>query len=198
MNIFVKMFEVKMVVESPGSFMPPTNADTVYDAHNPRNPNLMWAIYYFDYVQCAFEGTRRMREEMRQANLPDPRFAQKQAGTFQVSVTLQNDQEHRKQYVRAEAASAIDTGIYAQLSEAEKIIVKYLTDQDRVNVTDAGLVIGKDWRDAKKVLDGLEARKILSRSAGKARSRHRFYFLRKNSIGSVIASQHFKRSDSKG
>lgn len=61
MNIFVKMFEDKMVVESPGAFMPPTTSDTVYDAHNPRNPNLMWALYYFDYVQCAFEGTRRMR-----------------------------------------------------------------------------------------------------------------------------------------
>jgi ATP-dependent DNA helicase RecG len=61
MNIFVKLFENKMVIESPGSFLPPTTAATVYDTHNPRNPNLMWAMYYFDFVQCAYEGTRRMR-----------------------------------------------------------------------------------------------------------------------------------------
>ena len=40
MNIFVKMFEDKMVIESPGGFMPPTTADSIYDAHNPRNPIL--------------------------------------------------------------------------------------------------------------------------------------------------------------
>lgn len=37
-NIFVKIFDDKSVVESPGAFVPPTTATTVYDAHNPRNP----------------------------------------------------------------------------------------------------------------------------------------------------------------
>lgn len=183
MNIFVKMFEDKLIIESPGAFMPPTTAGTVFDAHNPRNPNLMWALYYFDYVQCAFEGTRRMRQEMRDANLPDPRFAQKQVGTFQVSVTLENDQEHRKQYVRTEAAASINPDLYASLTESEKILVNYLADQDKVNVTDAGLVIGRDWRAAKKVLDSLHGKKIISQSAGKARSRHRFYYLRRDKLG---------------
>lgn len=180
MNIFVKMFEDKMVIESPGAFMPPTTAKTVYDAHNPRNPNLMWALYYFDYVQCAFEGTRRMREGMRAANLPDPRFTQKQIGTFQVSVTLENDQEHRKSFVRAEAATAINPETYASLSESEKLVVNYLADQPKLDVTDAGLVIGKDWRATKKILDALESKKLIARSAGKARSRHRFYYLVKD------------------
>jgi ATP-dependent DNA helicase RecG len=62
MNVFVKLFEDKFVVESPGAFLPPTTASTVFDAHNPRNPNTMWALHYLDFVQCAFEGTRRMRD----------------------------------------------------------------------------------------------------------------------------------------
>lgn len=181
MNIFVKMYEDKLVIESPGSFMPPTTAETVYDAHNPRNSNLMWGLYYFDFVQCAFEGTRRMRQGMREANLPDPKFVQKQVGTFQVIVTLENDQEHRKLYVRAEAAPGIDPDVYEYLSESEKMIVNYLADQGRVNVTDAGLVISRDWRETKKTLDGLEAKKLIARSPGKPRSRHRFYFLRRTS-----------------
>ncbi|PJI55824.1 hypothetical protein CTI14_01640 [Methylobacterium radiotolerans] len=182
MNIFVKMFEDKMIIESPGAFMPPTTAETVYEAHNPRNPNLMWALFYFNYVQCAFEH-RRMRQDMRAANLPDPKFAQKQIGTFQVSVTLENDHEHRRQYVRSEAAESINPEIYATLTEREKMIVNYLADQDTINVTDAGLVIGKGWRPAKKVLDSLHKKKIIARSAGKARSSHRFYYLRKDKLG---------------
>jgi ATP-dependent DNA helicase RecG len=131
MNIFVRLFEDKMVVESPGSFLPPTTPETVFDAHNPRNPNLMWSLYYFDFVQCAFEGTRRMRDVMRATHLPDPIFVQRTTGTFQVAVTLKNDAEHRKQFVRAEAASNIDPDAYADLSESEKLIVNYLADQKK-------------------------------------------------------------------
>lgn len=179
MNIYVKMFEDKFVVESPGSFMPPTTSETVYDAHNPRNPRLMWGLYYFDYVQCAFEGTRRMREGMRQANLPDPVFIDRQSGTFSVTVTLENDVEHRKQYVRSEAAAAINPDQYESLSEGEKMVVNYLAENHKVNVTDAGLVISQDWRGTKKVLDSLVSKSILERSPGKHRSRHRFYFLKR-------------------
>lgn len=178
MNIFVKMFEDKFVVESPGSFLPPTTPETVYDAHNPRNPNIMWALYYFDFVQCAFEGTRRMREGMREANLPDPIFVQRTTGQFQVSVTMENDHEHRKQFVRAEAAVDINPDLYASLTESEKMIVNYLTDREKVNVTNAGLVIGLDWRGTKEVLVELEKKKVIARSPGKARSRHRFYYLK--------------------
>lgn len=177
MNIFVKMFEDKFVVESPGAFLPPTTAETVYNAHNPRNPFLMWALYYLAFVQCAFEGTRRMREDMRKANLPDPVFIQRTAGTFQVSVTLENDAAHRKMFVRADAVSDIKPEIYEALSQHEKMIVNYLADQERVNVTDAGLVVGLDWRHTKKVLDSLEFKAIIARSVGKPRSRHRFYYL---------------------
>lgn len=184
MNIFVKLFEDKFVVESPGSFMPPTTAATVYESHNPRNPNLMWGLYYFDYVQCAFEGTRRMREAMRRANLPDPAFIEKQSGTFSVTVTLQNDVQHRKLYVRSEAASAINPELYERLTESEKMIVNYLVENHRVNVTDAGLVIAKDWRETKKVLDSLQENGIIDRSAGKHRSRHRFYHLKRRQIAS--------------
>jgi ATP-dependent DNA helicase RecG len=178
MNVFVKMFEDKMVIESPGAFMPPTTPETVYDSHNPRNPNLMWALYYFDYVQCAYEGTRRMRDDMRTANLPDPIFDQKQVGTFKINVTLKNNVEHRKFYVRSEASHVINPDIYASLTESEKMVVNFLADKDRINVKDTGLLIGRDWRGADAVLQSLVSKGIIERSAGKYRSKHRFYYLK--------------------
>ena len=78
MNIFVKMFDNRLVVESPGSFPPPVTPENIYDTHNPRNPYLMNALYYLDYVKCAHEGTRRMRDFMKDANLPEPEFTQKE------------------------------------------------------------------------------------------------------------------------
>ncbi len=178
MNIFVKIFEDKMVIESPGTFMPPTTAETVYDSHNPRNPNLMWGMYYFERVQCAFEGTRRMRATMRQANLPDPIFTSKELGASQVSVVLENAIEHRKSYIRAEAAPGIDASLYASLTQEEKMLVNALADGSGVNVNDAVLIIGKDWRATKGVFDSLEEKGLIGRTPGKARNRHRRYFLR--------------------
>ncbi|HEY3654539.1 MAG TPA: ATP-binding protein [Steroidobacteraceae bacterium] len=177
MNIFVKLFEDRLVVESPGAFLPPTTASTVFEAHNPRNPNTMWALYYFDFVQCAFEGTRRMRDTMRNANLPDPIFVQNSEGTFRVTVTLKNHVEHRRNYVRSEAAAGINPELYASLSESEKMIVNYLADNPRVNVTDAGRVIALGWRATKRILDQLEKKAVVERS-GEYRSRHLFYFLK--------------------
>jgi len=179
MNIFVKMFEDKMTIESPGSFKPPTTPETIYDSHNPRNPHLMWGLYYFDFVQCAFEGTRRMRQSMREANLPDPKFAQKKAGIYQVVVTLENDVEHRGLYVRSEAAAQIKPEVYASLSERERMIVNYLADNPRVNITDAGKVLAMGWREAQTLLAGLEKKDVLRRSPGKYRSKHRFFFLKR-------------------
>lgn len=184
MNIYIKMFEDKIVVESPGGFMPPTTAATVYEAHNPRNPNLMWSMYYLNHVLCAYEGTRRMRDDMRSANLPDPVFDQKQVGAHKVVVTLKNNVEHRKFYVRAEAESAINPDLYASLSESERMVVNFLADQKRINVKDAGLLIGRDWRGASAVLKSLETKGLVERSPGKYRSRKRFYFLKNSRSGS--------------
>ena len=177
MNIFIKMFEDRIVVESPGLFMPPTTAETVYDAHNPRNPNVMWALYYFDFVKCAFEGTRRMREGMREAKLPEPRFAQKREGVFQVEVTLRNDVEHRKAFVHADVADIINEDAYMKLGTAEKMVINSLADTGTVNVTEGAMLLSSDWRSAKAVLDGLLEAGILERTKGKARDRNLRYFL---------------------
>lgn len=177
MPIFVKMFEDKMVVESPGSFLPPTTAATVYEAHNPRNSRLMWALFYFDFVQCAFEGTRRMRNAMRSANLPDPIFQSKESGVFQVSVVLENAIEHRKSFIRAEAAPGIDAAIYNSLKQEEKMIVNALADSRDLNVNDAMLLVGKDWRATKAFFDNLVSKGLVARTPGKSRDRHRKYYL---------------------
>lgn len=178
MNIFVKMFEDKMVIESPGTFMPPTTPASVYDAHNPRNPNLMWGMYYFDFVQCAFEGTRRMRNGMRESSLPDPVFIQKEAGIFSVSVILKNDIDHRKSFVRTEAMAVIDPLVFENLSSDEKLIVNCLAEGKPLNVTDAMDIVRRDWRSTKKIFDKLEASGIVARREGKDRDKNRRYYLR--------------------
>lgn len=123
-----------------------------------------------------------MRSGMQEANLPEPIFMQRDAGVFQVSVTLKNNVEHRKNFVRTEAMPAIDIIVYETLSEKEKVLVNWCADGKKITVKDAQEILGDlitDWRGARAVLDSLTKKFIFDRPPGKDRDRHRKWFLRK-------------------
>jgi ATP-dependent DNA helicase RecG len=183
MNIFVKMFDDRLVVESPGGFPPPVTPESIYDTHNPRNPHLMNALFYLDYVKCAHEGTRRMRDMLIVANLPEPEFAQQEIGTHQVHVTLRNNIEARKEFVEAGALKLIGESVYEQLNQEEKQIINFIAEKGRINVSDANRLLQKDWQTAKRTLDDLAGRTVLMRRSrtGKPRDPSAHYVLRRRS-----------------
>ena len=150
--IMVKMFDDRLVVESPGGFQPPTTAQTVFDSHNPRNPHLMAALFYLDFVKCAHEGARRMRNTMEQASLPTPIWEQKDLDGHLVRVTLRNNVEHRKKFIDAKVEVPISVDLYNLLSEREKMLINAISDGQIINVTDTTKLLGVSWRTAKKIL----------------------------------------------
>jgi ATP-dependent DNA helicase RecG len=52
MPIFVKMFDDRLVIESPGPFPPFVTPESIYDSHQPRNPALMDALFYLEITRC--------------------------------------------------------------------------------------------------------------------------------------------------
>ncbi|QCO17179.1 hypothetical protein D3869_18115 (plasmid) [Azospirillum brasilense] len=163
MNIYVKMFDNRLVVESPGGFPPPVTPDNIYETHNPRNPHLMNALFYLDYVKCAHEGTRRMRDMMKDANLPAPEFSQKEVGTHQVHVILRNNIEARKEFVDAGALKLIGETVYETLAQEEKQVINYVAEKGTINVSEASRLLHRDWSAAKNCLEGLANKQILMR-----------------------------------
>ena len=101
MPIFIKMFDDRLVVESPGAFPPFVTPQNIYNSHHPRNPHLMDALFYLEFVKCHNEGTRRMRDAMQDMKLPSPQFEQKNVndGSRSVRVTLKNDRKQRKVWI---------------------------------------------------------------------------------------------------
>lgn len=183
MNTFVKMFDNRLVVESPGGFPPPVTAENLYNHHNPRNPHLMSAIYYLDYVKCAHEGTNRMRSMMLEASLPPPEFAQKEIGAHQVHVVLRNNIEARKEFVEAGALRVIGETVYESLSQEEKQIINLIAEKSAIHVSDANRLINRDWHTAKNILEGLVDRGILMRrsKSNKERDSQARYVLKRRS-----------------
>jgi ATP-dependent DNA helicase RecG len=87
-EITVKLFPDRMEVESPGGFVPPVNEKTIYSTRASRNHHLMDALRHLGYVRMAREGTRRIRESMKEYQLPEPVFRQEALHGVVVKVGL--------------------------------------------------------------------------------------------------------------
>ena len=161
MSIFIKMFDNRLVIESPGGFPPLVTSENIYDMHQPRNPRLMDAMFYFDFVKCAHEGTRRIRDSMIGMRLPMPRFEQKQINAGLVQVTLQNDIKHRKVWVDKDATEIVGSVLAELLTDHERRIINFIAEHGKISVSQAQRLTGKSWPSANKILKGLKQKGIL-------------------------------------
>jgi ATP-dependent DNA helicase RecG len=162
MNIFVKMFDDRLEIESPGGFPPLVTPENIYDMHEPRNPKLMDALFSLRLVQCAHEGTRRMRDTMRSMSLPAPEFLQKEVGGVVVRVTLRNNIAARKIFLDSDAAKLVGEVIFKTLSENERQVINYLAEQHQMNVSEAQRLTGRSWPYVRKMLARLTDKGILA------------------------------------
>jgi len=163
MTIFIKMFDDRLLVESPGAFPAFVTPLNIYDMHNPRNPFLMDAMYYLEFVRCAHEGTRRIRDTMRDAQLPPPEFSQYDAESSTVRVTLKNKIKQRKVWVDSDVAEILGAQIAHSLDEAQKRCINFVAENGKINVSDAQRLTQFTWPRARKLLDELVEMKILVR-----------------------------------
>jgi ATP-dependent DNA helicase RecG len=163
MNIFVKMFDDRLEVESPGGFPPLVTPANIYDIHKPRNPYLMEALYYLDFVKCAHEGARRIRSAMADLNLPAPDFIQsgEANSTPIVKVVLRNNVKHRKVWVDSDAAKLVGESVMKQLTQDELRAINFVAEHGAISVSDLQRLTGRTWPSAKKLLMGLVDQKLL-------------------------------------
>jgi len=159
--IFVKMFDDRLVIESPGSFPPFVTPENIYDTHHPRNPFLMEAMYYLKFVKCAHEGTRRIRATMLEMSLPKPEFKRQEVDGVGVRVTLRNNIHQRKIWVDSDVAALLGASLAQQLTSDEKRCLNYIAEYGEISVSDTQRLTGKTWPASKKMLMGLVNQGIL-------------------------------------
>jgi ATP-dependent DNA helicase RecG len=166
-EIFVKLFPDRMEIESPGGFVPPVNEKTIYETRSTRNYHLMDALRYLGYVQMAREGTRRIRESMKEAGLPEPVFKQEALYGVVVRVTLMNDHETRKRATDRDVAIHFGVELWKQLQEHEVKIAAYAFRNGAIQVSEAARLTGRTWATSKKDLEKMTRKGILTFEPGK-------------------------------
>jgi ATP-dependent DNA helicase RecG len=165
MNIFVKMFDDRLVVESPGPFPPLVTPENIYKVHHRRNYWLMDAMQFMELVKCENEGVKRIRDSMLAMDLPAPEFQQKQVGGAIVRVTLRNNQHMRERWVDGDVSLVLGAEVAASLNDGEKRIVNYIVEHGQINTTQTqGLFVPRlRWHQADKRLKGMATRGVIRR-----------------------------------
>lgn len=158
----VKMFNDRLVFESPGGFMPNVNEKNIYDVPpTPRNPHLYYALWYFGHVRCNNEGTKRIRDFMASERLPSPQFSETEKGHFLVRLVLKNDIEHRKLWSDEDSIRILGQKAFEGLSDEERAVVNYVIEFGQINVSDTQRLTKFSWPRCKQLLSGLEEKRIL-------------------------------------
>jgi ATP-dependent DNA helicase RecG len=161
MNIFIRMFDDRLEIESPGGFPPPVTPENIYEMHHPRNPILMDAMMFLNFVKMAREGTCRMRDTMADSELPPPHFAQKDSTYALVRVTLRNSIKQRKVWIDADAASIIGADVAKTLTPQETRAVNFITENGKGHASEISRLLEIDWQTARKLLQRLVAKGVL-------------------------------------
>lgn len=166
-EITVKLFPDRMEIESPGGFVPPVNEKTIYNTRSTRNYHLMDALRHLGYVRMAREGTRRIRESMKDFGLPEPTFRQEAVHGVVVRVTLMNDHQTRSKATDRDVAMHFGVDVWKTLQEHEVKIAAYAFRNGRIQVSEAQRLTGRTWQTSKKDLEKLTQRGLLVFEAGK-------------------------------
>jgi ATP-dependent DNA helicase RecG len=161
MNIFVKMFEDRLEITSPGPFPPLVTPENIYFTQHARNPFLMDVMIYLGYVRAAREGARRIRDSMAAMELPTPEFRHREKGDAHVQVTLRNAYKQRKALLDADAMAVVGEAVFKTLTQDERRAINFLAEHGTISVSDLQRVTQRTWPASKKILEGLKDRGIL-------------------------------------
>ncbi|OEC93275.1 MULTISPECIES: ATP-binding protein [unclassified Rhizobium] len=155
--IFVKLFDDRLVISNPGTFMPSINPDNFI--HKPRNPFLMFVLREYGEVRCISEGTKRIRRELQNAKLPPISYLESPSS---VTATMYNDVVNRTNTLDSEAYKILGEAISFSLDLEERKIINYLAENHKINVSQALRILSTaDWHTAKNRLHRLAKRGIL-------------------------------------
>ena len=139
----------------------------VFNQRASRNANVCEALRYVGFTRMSREGTRRMRESMKQWNLPDPKFTQETVNGVTVKVVLKNDILSRERTSEIGVAKYCGVDEWKTLQEHEISIVAYAYKNGTIQVNEAANLTGRTWNTSKKDLRRLTDRGLLKFNEGR-------------------------------
>ncbi|MHB1455205.1 MAG: ATP-binding protein [Saccharofermentanales bacterium] len=121
-DIQIKMFDDRLVVESPGTLPGLVRINNMRNTHFSRNPKIAEFLRSYKYVKEFGEGIDRMFLELESVGLKDPKY---ELVAFMTKVTIENnvssiknDSEAINEAINEAISEAINEAINEAISEA--------------------------------------------------------------------------------
>jgi len=130
-NTFIRMFNNRIEVESPGNLPGIVTVKNIYRQHFPRNPVLMQSLLILRYVKSASEGMDRIKEEMRLLGLSEPKLDDDR-NVVSFSIVLLNNIKERQLREESEELQKINQNLFEKLIPTQKEIIKFIAQNIKV------------------------------------------------------------------
>jgi ATP-dependent DNA helicase RecG len=124
----------------------------------------MDALRYLGYVRMSREGVQRIRDSMKESELPDPIFKQEALHGVVVRVTLMN--ATRSRAIDRDVALYFGIDFWRSLNELEVAIMGFAFRNKIIHVSDAARITGRTWQTSKKDLERLVRKGVLAFEKG--------------------------------
>jgi ATP-dependent DNA helicase RecG len=159
-DIQVKMFDDRLVVESPGTLPGIVRLNNMRRVHFSRNPKIAQFLHEYEYVQEFGEGVDRLYEVMESAGLPQPEY---KVESFMLDATLRNKVGEKVGERVGEKVGEIE------LSENQRMIIKLMKDNPKISAAKIAEHIGISTRKVEENIKKLRVAGKIERS-GSARN----------------------------
>ena len=156
-DIQVKMFDDRIVVESPGNLPGIVRLNNMRQVHFSRNPKIAAFLHEYDYVQEFGEGIDRMYREMEKAGLPAPEYKDV---AFMLNATIRNKMNVVENVANNVADNVADT---IKLSSTEKAVLDHLELSPELSAKELASLLHKTSRTIQRNINTLKEKGILKR-----------------------------------
>ncbi|MCQ4743835.1 ATP-binding protein [Blautia producta] len=159
-DIQVKMFDDRIVVESPGNLPGIVRLSNMRQVHFSRNPKIAAFLHEYDYVQEFGEGVDRMYREMEKAGLPEPEYRDV---AFMLHATIRNGINVADNVVENVADNVVNVAVIKKLSTTEQAILEHIRVSPELSAKELAALLHKTPRTIQRNMNSLKEKGILRR-----------------------------------
>lgn len=154
-DIQIKMFNDRILVESPGDLPGIVRLNNMREIHFSRNPKIAAFLHDYEYVQEFGEGIDRMYSEMEKAGLPAPEYRNE---SFMLNAVIRNGV--LSGVINDENGVTNDV---IKLTKTEQLILDYITENTTATIDEMVAATGKSSSTIDRTIKKLKEKGVLKR-----------------------------------
>ena len=182
-DIQVKMFDDRIVVESPGKLPGLVRTDNIRHTHFSRNPRIAEFLKAYNFVKEYGEGVNRMCNELEKAGLRNPEY---RCNAFMLQTIIRNTKlvdENKKSAIDTQKLaidvlkSAMKEKKYKEPTQRNLVQVYELIDGNQIFGTrEIVATLNCSSSTAREIMSKLREMKVVCEIKGKGKGKYRFAY----------------------